>query len=88
MRDGVKISDWVLPSSVNIDITMESMLGIVPELEQREAALFCGYGWREYQELDWQERSLTVAHYRIHIMIENHVSDAANKKSAVIESDE
>lgn len=51
-------------------------MGAVPELEEREAAVYCSIPWYIWTELPWQERSSCVAHYRLHLMIEAHIEDA------------
>lgn len=64
--------------------TIETGLGIrglfpglfVPQLDEREAALFCGYTWREWCELDIEERIFGVAHHRLHSLIESHSHEA------------
>jgi hypothetical protein len=56
----------------------------VPEIEEREAAIFCGYTWKEWQEFSlldpegrWN-RAAGIAHYRLHHLIEQHIDDAVN----------
>ena len=59
--------------------------GLVPEIEAREAAVFGLYTWRQWQQLDWQERVDGVAHFRVHRAIELHQNEAvarAMKKQA------
>lgn len=58
------------------------LVGLVPELEEREAAIFCGYTWKEWQEFSlldpigrW-ERASCIAHYRLHNLIQQHTEDA------------
>ena len=53
--------------------------GQVPELECREAANFALYNWREWLELEHEDRVMAVAHYRMHIAIEAHVNDASER---------
>lgn len=50
---------------------------LVPEIEEREAAVFAGYAWREWVEIDRKDRVDAVAHYRLHHLIERHSSDAS-----------
>jgi hypothetical protein len=45
------------------------MPGLVPEVEEREAALFNGYTWREWGTLDYFDRVDGVAHFRIHHLL-------------------
>jgi hypothetical protein len=49
---------------------------VVPEYEIREAALYCGYTLVEFEDIDYEEKCLAVAQYRMHALIESHVSDA------------
>jgi hypothetical protein len=58
----------------------------VPEIEEREAALFCGYTWKEWQQFEltdpagrW-ERASGIAHYRMHSMIERHVDESISRE--------
>lgn len=53
--------------------------GLVPELEERESAVFVGYRWTEWTELDYRERARSVAHYRIHLMIDAHTQEAVHQ---------
>lgn len=59
--------------------------GLVPEIEEREAAIFSGYTWKEWLEFDlldpegrWN-RAAGVAHYRLHHLIAQHVDDAISQ---------
>lgn len=54
--------------------------GLVPEFEEREAAVFVHIAWEEWQVISGLERAKAVAHYRMHSMIEAHVNDAVSKK--------
>jgi hypothetical protein len=60
------------------------VVGVVPEIEEREAAIFCGYTWKEWLEFSLTEpegrynRASGIAHYRLHFMIEAHRDDAIN----------
>jgi len=51
----------------------------VPEIEEREAAIFAGYTWRTWHELPREERTDGVAHYRLHRLISLHQDDAVAK---------
>jgi len=48
----------------------------VPEIEEREAARFAGYTWREWVELSHEGRVNGVAHYRVKSLLEAHTQDA------------
>lgn len=67
---------------MNPQIEFETVLpGIATEYECREACIFSGYTWKEWRGLDWYERAATVAHYRVHYLIEAHVQDAVRVNS-------
>lgn len=51
----------------------------MPELEEREAAIFSGYTWKEWRDLPREERIAGIAHYRVHHLIELHTEDAISK---------
>lgn len=57
---------------------------LLPELvslvEEREAAIFCLYNWREWQGLTWEEQAEGVAHFRIHRAIELHQNEAVARE--------
>ncbi len=57
------------------------MEGLVTDLEQMEAALFGGYKWKEYLELERPFKILLVAFFRIHHMVEHHSEDAVMVES-------
>ena len=50
--------------------------GAVPEIEEREAALFNGYTWKEWLDLDREDRIEGIAHARVRRAIDAHVQDA------------
>jgi hypothetical protein len=52
---------------------------LVAELEEREACAYTHVAWHDYQEYPWYEKAAMIAHYRVHLMIEMHTSDAAEK---------
>jgi hypothetical protein len=51
----------------------------VPIYEEREAAVYCRYTPAEFRALPLEERAAVVAQYRLHQLVETHVSDAVNK---------
>ncbi len=62
---------------VDTGIRYESLVPeLVPDFEQREAAVFCRYNWGEWQRLDWQGRASSIAHFRLHNLVELHKNDA------------
>lgn len=54
----------------------ESIVGLVSELECREAGRFGGYTWRQWERLKRREQVDLVAHYRLHGLIDLHRGDA------------
>lgn len=53
----------------------------MPEIEEREAAVFCGYTWKEWKELAMPERVDGVAHFRIRRYVDLNVEDARGKEA-------
>lgn len=72
--------EWVpVRDVVETGIEMDPLLpGLVPLYEEREAAVYGHYNWREWRELEPQERAFAVAQYRMHHLIELHHGDALN----------
>ena len=54
---------------------------VVPEVEEREAARFNGYTWKEWLKLPRQERVDGVAYSRIRRYIDMHQEDAKGKEA-------
>ncbi len=52
----------------------------MPEPEEREAARFNGYTWREWERLTRRERVDGVAYYRLAKLIDMHKDDAVSKE--------
>jgi hypothetical protein len=52
----------------------------VPQIEEREAARFSGYTWKEWQGLAYDEGVDCVAYFRIRRRIEMHQQDAQEKE--------
>lgn len=73
---GRPIQEVTLPKKIHVDIAIESANGCVPAYEEREAAIFAGLSWLEYQNQEWYERADMVAHYRLHSLVERHVQEA------------
>lgn len=46
---------------------------MVPEYEEREAALFGLFNWTQWSALLHEERVQGVAHYRLHNLIDGHL---------------
>lgn len=70
-----------LTETVNTGIVYRALLpGLVPEIEAREAAVFGLYTWRQWQQLEWEERADGVAHFRIRRAIELHQNEAVTRE--------
>lgn len=54
--------------------------GLVPEYDCREAAVYVHVSWPDWLDLSGYDRAMAVAHYRIQLMIQAHVEDAAQRK--------
>lgn len=50
------------------------------EFEAREAARWAGYIWPAFCDLDGDEQSVVIAHYRVHHQIEAVLAAAEAKK--------
>lgn len=79
MKHELPITEYQLARRVNTGIEIKSPSGVVPEYEEREAAIFAHYNWTQWVELTWQERAQIVAHYRLHLLIQGHVDEAVGK---------
>lgn len=78
-RHETPILEYPLARRVNTGISIQAMPGVVPEYEEREAAVFAHYNWSDWCSLDWTERANAVAHYRLHSLIESHVNEAVER---------
>lgn len=54
--------------------------GIVPEMEEREAARFVLTTWTEWRALPRTERVAAVAHFRLSRLIDLHGHDAVQRE--------
>ena len=54
--------------------------GLVPEMEEREASVFSQYTWDRWRDLPWQERANSIAHFRLHHLIDLHSNDAVSSE--------
>ncbi len=54
--------------------------GLVPTLEERDAAVFSQYNWPSWQALTWQERAEAIAHFRLHHIVDLHRNDAVARE--------
>ena len=82
-RHGQPLTEFHLAKRVSSGISIEAEVpGQVPEYECREAAVFVGVTWRDWQNvLLGEERAYAVAHYRMHLMLDAHMNDAAWRQS-------
>ena len=55
--------------------------GLVPEIEERHAARFGGYRWKQWLALARQERIDGVAAYRLDRLVDLHSQDAVDRES-------
>lgn len=51
--------------------------GVVPEIDERDAARYGGYAWREWLQLPRYERVDCFAAYTLHNLIDAHSNEAA-----------
>lgn len=58
---------------------VKSWMGLVPEYEEREVAVFNGYPWSTWSQLPSADRASAIAHYRMHHLVSLHVHDAVQK---------
>ena len=54
--------------------------GMVPEIEEREAARFVGVPWAAWERLPRVDRADGVGHFRLSRLIDLHQSDAHNSE--------
>lgn len=52
---------------------------LVPLYEEREAAIFSHYNFTEWQALDYSEKAMAVAHYRLSRLVSIHEEDAKQR---------
>lgn len=60
-------------------------IGLVAEYEEREAATYAGIPWMQWLAAPIQERAASVAHYRLHYLIQMHGQDAVQTDSELRE---
>lgn len=78
-RNGEAIETLPVRDTVTTGIDYASLLpGLVPLYEEREAAVYGHYRWRDWQNLPAEERAAAVAHFRLHRLIDLHQHDALN----------
>lgn len=49
-------------------------------MEEREASVFAQYTWDRWLALSWQERAKSIAHSRLHQLIDLHRNDAVSSE--------
>lgn len=54
---------------------------MVPEVEERDSALFTGYNWREWIELPYEDRVDGVAYYRLKRLVDIWEQDAVSRET-------
>lgn len=55
--------------------------GLVPEIEERDAAHFNGYTWLQWQQLGYWDKVDAVAYVRLRKLIDMHKEDAVSAES-------
>ena len=80
-RNGEAILSHPLGGTVRTGIEYEALVpGLVAEIEEREAARFNGYTWRDWLELERHERAAGIAHSRLTHLIALHQQDAVQQE--------
>lgn len=69
------LAKLAIKKTLNLEIAFETQPGLVPEYECREACVYLGYKWSDWEQLHWFDRASAVAHYRTHALIEAHIND-------------
>lgn len=79
-RNGEPIETVTVREVIQTGIEFDALLpGLVPLYEEREAATYGHYTWREWRtELEPEERAAAVAQYRLHHLVTLHQNDAMN----------
>lgn len=54
---------------------MQRTGNVVPEYEEREAAVYVHCSWTSWQKLHWYDRAASVAQYRTHHLVEALAND-------------
>lgn len=82
LRDGEPISTVPLKNSINVGIDFADVrteLGLIPEYEERETAVYVNVSWTEWQSMAVRERAAAVAQRRLHSLIAIHSHDAVER---------
>jgi hypothetical protein len=77
------LMELALPQRVNIGITYDSILNLVPEIEERDAALFGLYNWTAWSRLSVEQKAAGIAHYRLTNLMKAHIQEAQNHAANV-----
>lgn len=56
------------------------MAGLVPEVEERDAARFNGYSWKEWSGLLYEDHVEGVAYFRLRRLIDMHEEDSVARE--------
>ena len=76
-RHGEPILELLPSQTVQTGVRYSALVpGMVPEVEERDAARFNGDTWAEWRKLSYDERVTGVAYYRLSRIIEMHKEDA------------
>ncbi len=76
-RNGQPIMEHPLAETVRTGVAYNASLpGLVPLMEERDAAVFSQHNWADWEGLSWQERANAIAHFRLHHVVELHRNDA------------
>ena len=74
-KKGIPIEEAPLHKTSNVGILIPRTGNIIPEYEEREAAVYVQSNWASWLKLNWYDRAASVAQYRVHHMIETHAND-------------
>ena len=81
-KDGEPISKHRPKNSVDTGIAYRPpMVGLISEMEERDSARFSGYEWKQWRELDYQQRVDGVAYYRLTRIISITQEDAVSTET-------
>ena len=56
------------------------MAGLISEVEERDSARFNGYNWKQWRELQYEDRVDGVAYFRLTRIIEMCQEDAVSSE--------
>lgn len=82
LRNGEPIAAVPLRNTVTTGIEYADPridLGLIPEVEERSAAVFAAVPWTVWVDMPTDERAAIVAHRRIHLLTQLHSEDAVQQ---------